>query len=94
MRFFGQQRQARAQTVRPLMLFALTLLVLAVAVNAALALTWRLVAWRQAQGERSIEQPRFNLLFGINKLQTIRWLVSQNCRQVLDTPNTPYAAPR
>ena len=30
--------------------------------NAALALTWRLVAWRQAQGERSIEKSRFNLL--------------------------------
>ena len=48
MRFFEQQRQARAQTVRLLLLFALTLLVLVVAVNAALALTWRLVAWRDA----------------------------------------------
>ena len=48
MRFFEQQRQARAQTVRLLLLFALTLLVLVVAVNAALALTWWLVAWRDA----------------------------------------------
>ena len=48
MRFFEQQRQARAQTVRLLLLFALTLLVLVIAVNAALALTWRLVAWQDA----------------------------------------------
>ncbi|NQW95239.1 MAG: M48 family metalloprotease [Polaromonas sp.] len=48
MRFFEQQRQARAQTFRLLLLFALTLLVLVVAVNAALALTWRLVAWQDA----------------------------------------------
>lgn len=48
MRFFEQQRQARAQTVRLLLLFGLTLLVLVVAVNAALALTWRLVAWQDA----------------------------------------------
>ena len=45
MRFFDQQREARAQTARLLMLFALTLLGLVVTVNAALALTWRLVAW-------------------------------------------------
>ena len=48
MRFLEQQRQARAQTARLLLLFALTLLVLVVAVNAALALTWRLVAWQDA----------------------------------------------
>ena len=48
MRFFEQQRQARTQTVRLLLLFAFTLLVLVVAVNAALALTWRLVAWQDA----------------------------------------------
>ena len=48
MRFFEQQRQARAQTARLLLLFALTLLVLVVAVNVALALTWRLVAWHDA----------------------------------------------
>ena len=48
MRFFEQQRQARAQTTRLLFLFALTLLVLVAAVNAALALTWRLVAWQDA----------------------------------------------
>ena len=48
MRFFEQQRQARAQTVRLLLLFALTLLVLVIVVNAALALTWRLVAWQEA----------------------------------------------
>ena len=48
MRFFEQQRQARAQTFRLLLLFALTLLVLVIAVNATLALTWRLVAWQDA----------------------------------------------
>ena len=48
MRFFEQQRQARAQTARLLLLFGLTLLVLVVAVNAALALTWRLMAWQDA----------------------------------------------
>jgi len=47
-RFFEQQRQARAQTVRLLLLFGLTLLVLVITVNAALALTWRLVAWQDA----------------------------------------------
>jgi heat shock protein HtpX len=44
MRFFERQEQARAQTVRLLLLFALTLLALLLAVNAALALTWRMVA--------------------------------------------------
>ena len=48
MRFFEQQRRARAQTTRLLLLFALTLLMLVVAVNAALALTWRLIAWQDA----------------------------------------------
>ena len=48
MRFFEQQRQARAQTIRLLVLFAFTLLVLVVAINAALALTWRAVAWQGA----------------------------------------------
>ena len=48
MRFFEQQRQARAQTLRLLLLFAFTLLVLVVAINAALALTWALVAWHDA----------------------------------------------
>jgi len=47
-RFFEHQRQARAQTVRLLLLFAFTLLVLVITVNAALALTWRLVAWQDA----------------------------------------------
>ncbi len=46
MRFFEHQRQARAQTVRLLLLFALTLLLLVVAVNASLALTWQLLTWR------------------------------------------------
>jgi heat shock protein HtpX len=48
MRFFEQQEKARAQTTRLLLLFALTLLVLVVAINAALAITWRLVAWQDA----------------------------------------------
>ena len=43
MRFFEQQENARAQTTRLLVLFALTLMALVVAVNLALALTWRLV---------------------------------------------------
>ncbi|MEO6017749.1 MAG: M48 family metalloprotease [Polaromonas sp.] len=48
MRFFEQQEQARAQTWRLLFLFALTVLGLLVAVNLALALTWRLVAMGSA----------------------------------------------
>ena len=44
MRFFERQQAARAQSERLLLLFALTRLALLVAVNAALALTWRLVA--------------------------------------------------
>ena len=46
MRFFEHQREAKAQTLRLLMLFAVTLVFLIVAVNGALALTWRLVAWQ------------------------------------------------
>ena len=48
MRFFEQQREARAQSIRLLLLFAITLCVLVLAVNAALAITWRLVAWQDA----------------------------------------------
>ena len=44
MRFFEQQEDARTGTTRLLVLFALTVLALVVAVNLALALTWRLVA--------------------------------------------------
>ena len=44
MRFFEQQENARAETTRLLVLFALTVLALVLAVNFALALTWRLVA--------------------------------------------------
>jgi heat shock protein HtpX len=43
MRFFERQETARAQTTQLLVLFALTVLALVVAVNAALALTWRIV---------------------------------------------------
>ena len=43
MRFFEQQQTARAQTLRLLVLFGLTVLALVLAVNAALALTWRVV---------------------------------------------------
>jgi heat shock protein HtpX len=43
MRFFERQETARAQTVRLLVLFALTVLALVLAVNAALAVTWRVV---------------------------------------------------
>ena len=48
MLFFEQQEEARAQTRRLLVLFALTVLGLLVAVNLALALTWRLVAMGHA----------------------------------------------
>jgi Zn-dependent protease with chaperone function len=44
MRFFERQETARGQTTRLLVLFGLTVLALLLAVNAALALTWRLVA--------------------------------------------------
>ncbi|SFC76261.1 Zn-dependent protease with chaperone function [Polaromonas sp. OV174] len=43
MRFFERQEAARAQTLRLLLLFGLTLLALLLAVNAALALTWRVL---------------------------------------------------
>ena len=43
MRFFEHQSQARAQTTRLLLLFALTVLGLIFAINGALALTWRLL---------------------------------------------------
>ena len=48
MRFFEQQRQARTQTLRLLLLFALTVLALVITVNGALALTWWLVSWQWA----------------------------------------------
>jgi heat shock protein HtpX len=44
MRFFERQETARAQTLRLLVLFALTVLALVLAVNAALAITWRMVS--------------------------------------------------
>ena len=43
MRFFEQQDQARAQTRRLLLLFAVVVVALVLAVNAALALSWRVV---------------------------------------------------
>ena len=43
MRFFERQETARAQTVQLLVLFGFTVLALVLAVNAALALTWRVV---------------------------------------------------
>ena len=43
MRFFEHQENARAQTWRLLLLFGLAILALVLAVNGALALTWRLV---------------------------------------------------
>ena len=43
MRFFERQQTARAQTLRLLVLFGLTVLGLVLAVNGALALTWRVV---------------------------------------------------
>ncbi|ABM38933.1 M48 family metalloprotease [Polaromonas naphthalenivorans] len=44
MRFFEAQEQARAQTLRLLLLFGLAVIALVLAVNGALALTWRLVS--------------------------------------------------
>ena len=44
MRFFEAQEQARAQTLRLLLLFGLAVLALVLAVNAALALTWHIVS--------------------------------------------------
>ena len=49
MRFFEQQESARAQTRRLLLLFALTVMALVLAVNLALALTWR-VLWPVGSG--------------------------------------------
>lgn len=43
MRFFERQEQARRQTLW-LLLFGVTVIALVLAVNAALALTWRLVS--------------------------------------------------
>jgi Zn-dependent protease with chaperone function len=43
MRFFEQQDQARTQTRKLVLLFALAVLLVVLAINAALALTWRLV---------------------------------------------------
>ena len=48
MLYFEQQQRARAQTWRLLFLFALTVLGLLIAVNLALAMTWRLVAMGSA----------------------------------------------
>ena len=44
MRFFEEQEKARAQTRRLLLLFGLAVIALVLAVNGALALTWRLVS--------------------------------------------------
>ena len=44
MRFFDRQEEARTQTLRLLLLFGLTVLALLLAVNAALALAWRVVS--------------------------------------------------
>ena len=44
MRFFEEQEKARAQTLRLLLLFGLAVFALVLAVNAALALTWRMVS--------------------------------------------------
>lgn len=44
MRFFELQREARSQTLRLLLLFALTLVALVLAMNAALAAVWQLAS--------------------------------------------------
>ncbi len=63
MRFFEQQDQARTQTRRLLLLFAVTVVALVLTVNAALALSWRLVT------------PGFSgypaYFFGVNTVMTL-----------------------
>ncbi len=49
MRFFEHQENARTQTIRLLLLFALTVMALVLAVNLALAVTWR-VLWPVGSG--------------------------------------------
>ncbi len=63
MRFFEYQENARAQTTRLLVLFALTVLALVVAVNLALALTWRVV-WHGGHGYPSY-------FFTVNTVMTL-----------------------
>ena len=44
MRFFSEQERARAQTLRLLLLFGLAVLALLLAINASLALAWRVIS--------------------------------------------------
>ena len=44
MRFFSEQEKARAQTLRLLLLFGLAVLALLLAINASLALAWRVIS--------------------------------------------------
>lgn len=74
MRFFEQPEEARAQTRRLLVFFALTVLGLLIAVDLALALTWRLVAIG------GVDYPAW--FFAVNTLMTLlffRRLVDREC---------------
>jgi heat shock protein HtpX len=76
-RFFEQQEEARAQTIRLLLLFALTLMALVLAVNAALALTVRLLWYGGGHG-----YPAY--FFTVNTVMTLLfvlggwWIESSN----------------
>ena len=77
MRFFQQQVEARAQTTRLLLLFVLTLMALVLSVNAALALTVRLLWYGGGHG-----YPAY--FFTVNTLMTLVfvlggwWIESSN----------------
>ena len=64
MRFFEQQEEARAQTTRLLLLFALTVVALVAAVNLALGLTW----WVMSAGRAGYPVYFFTLNTGMTLL--------------------------
>jgi len=68
MRFFEHQRQARAQTLRLLALFALMVGLLVAAVNGALALAWRLMV-----GGGWLGYPRY--FFEVNTAVTLLFVL-------------------
>ena len=68
MRFFKHQEQARAQTRRLLVLFVLTLLLLTLAVNAALALAWWLIWPFAVLGQSSYPAYFFHVNTGLTLL--------------------------
>lgn len=68
MRFFEFQRQARGQTTRLLLAFGLTVLLLLVAVNAALALAWGLTWGFWMPGDLSFPRHFFAVNTGVTLL--------------------------